>query len=225
MTVVRAPAALSLLLRDGTSEQHRLAEEAPFVRTLLGGRTRRDEYAGFVQSLYFVYRELESVLDVHRGHGFLERLDLPGLRRLPGLEADLAWWNGPSWSDALHPSPATRAYCIRIRNLGASAPMLIVGHLYARYLGDLSGGQVLRRAVERTFGLVDGIGTAFYRFGATSERGRLRERFRACLDSLPVDADAAQRIVAEACRAFEHNLELFYELAPSEPERRARPLT
>lgn len=215
MTAVRAPAALSLRLREGTSAKHRVAEQAPFVRSLLGGRMRPNVYACFVQGLYFVYAEMESALDRHRRHPVVAHLDLPGLRRLSSLEDDLSWWRGPSWRDGASPSLATRAYCGRIQDVAGSAPPLLVGHLYTRYLSDLSGGQVLGRAVERAFGLVDGTGTAFYRFGGTADRIRLKERFRARLDELPVDATTTERIVAEACRAFDHNQRLFDELVAS----------
>jgi heme oxygenase len=183
------------MLREGTREKHRLAEEAPFVRRLLAGRVLRDAYARFLQSFYFVYAELEAALD--------GPFDLPGLRRLPALEEDLSWWSA---RERPTPSPATRAYVERIR---ACSPPERVGHFYTRYLGDLYGGEVLMRAVARTFGLSHG-GLAFYRF---DDRVRLRERFRQTLDGLDADADTSRRIVAEACRAFDHNARLFEELA------------
>jgi heme oxygenase len=185
---------LSSLLREGTREKHRLAEEAPFVRALLAGRVLHGAYACLLQSLRFIYSEMEAVLD--------GRFDLPGLRRLPALEEDLSWW---SPYERPTPSPATRAYVERIR---ACSPAQRVGHFYTRYLGDLYGGEVLMRAVARTFGLSH-EGLAFYRF---DDRVQLRQRFREALDGVEVDAATSERIVAEACRAFDHNARLFEEL-------------
>ena len=214
MNESRGPTPLSLLLREGTESKHRLVEEAPFVRALLCGRIERAVYARFVQSLYVVYAEMEGALDRQRGHPVVSQLDLRELRRLPSLEVDLAWWNGHGSTVSYVPSPATRRYRDRIREVAESAPGLLVAHLYTRYLGDLSGGPLLARAVERAFGLADGAGVSFYRFGGHGVRARLKEALRARLDAVRVEAAGAAPIVAEACRAFDHNRALFDELVP-----------
>lgn len=201
---------LSLLLRSGTGARHRLAEETPFVRSLLAGRVGRARYARFVESLYFVYAAMEGALDRHREHPALAPLDLPGLRRLPSLEHDLRWWSGPDWHVAASPSPATRTYVARIEELASTSPALLVGHLYTRYLGDLSGGQLIGRALERRLELLEASATTFYRF---EDGARLRERFRSALDRLPVDETSSALIVGEACRAFDHNVQVLEELA------------
>ncbi len=202
---------LSLLLRRETSAKHRLAEDAPFVRSLLAGRVARCVYARFVESLYFVYSELERALDRHGSHPIVAPLDVPELRRVYSLEVDLSTWVGPCWRGSVSPSAATRAYAERIRAVADEAPVLLVGHLYTRYLGDLSGGQLLGRAVERTFG--PSASVAFYRFGPAAERARLKALFRAHLDAVPIDAATSVPVVAEACRVFDHNTQLFDELA------------
>lgn len=204
---------LSLLLRNGTGAKHRRAEKSPFVRALLFGRVAPDVYARYVQSLYFVYAELEGALDQHRAHPIVSQLDFQELRRLPRLEEDLAWWCRRAGRAPALPSRATQAYRGRIRAVAESAPILLVGHLYTRYLGDLSGGQAIGRALERAFGLVQGAGVAFYRFGVT-ECGRLRDSFRARLDQIVLDRASAELVVAEAGSAFEHTERLFEELAP-----------
>jgi heme oxygenase (biliverdin-producing, ferredoxin) len=207
-----ARASLSVLLRRDTSAKHRLAEGAPFVRSLFSGRVPPHVYARFLQSLYFVYREMEAALDRHRSAPILSQLDMPELRRLPSLAQDVAWWSGTSWLESTSPSPATRTYVGRVREVADSSPSLLVGHLYTRYLGDLSGGQLVGCAVKRAFRLSH-AGMAFYRFGTPVERARLKHGFRARLDDLPVDAETSTLIVAEACRAFDYNTSLFEELA------------
>ena len=205
---------LSVLLRAETRASHRLAEEAPFVRALLRGRIAPDVYVRFLRSLHSVYAEMETALDANRSHPVLSQLDLPELRRRLPLEDDLRWW-GRACAVASEPaSPATRAYAERIRELARSSPVRLVGHLYTRYLGDLSGGQLIARALERAFGLEDGKGVAFYRFGDEAQRARLKERFRARLDGLPLDAATSDLVIAEASRAFDHNVRVFDELVP-----------
>lgn len=62
------------------------------------------------------------------------------------------------------------AYVTRIAQLASSdEPAPLLAHAYVRYLGDLSGGQVIRRRVAKSYGLDvdgdgDGRGTEFYAF-------------------------------------------------------------
>ena len=214
MNAQRTREPLSLLLRAETRASHRLAEEAPFVRSLLGGRISPHVYVRFVRSLHVVYAEMEGTLDANPANPDLSQLDLPELRRLSRLEDDLRCWGGMCSLDSEPSSFATRAYAERIRDLARSSPVRLVGHLYTRYLGDLSGGQMIARALERTFGLEDGKGVAFYWFGDRAERARLKERFRTRLDGLPLDPAASDLVIAEAIRAFEYNVRLFDELVP-----------
>lgn len=207
------PPSLSTRLHTGTRTKHFLVEHAPFTRCLLSGRISRRSYERLVESLYFVYAEMEAVLECHRRHPVLSLLDFTELRRRPSLEEDLAFWMGPTWRTSTSLSPATRMYVARIRAVADQDPLLLVGHLYTRYLGDLSGGQIVGRAIERAFGLTEG-GARFYRFGP--DRAGLAERYRARLDALPVDGLEAELIVAEASETFGLNLNLFEELARGE---------
>ena len=60
---------------------------------------------------------------------------------------------------------AATAYVERLAWLDERDAPLLVAHSYVRYLGDLSGGQVLGRVVAGALRLGDGRGTAFYTFG------------------------------------------------------------
>lgn len=67
---------------------------------------------------------------------------------------------------ATPPVPMTN-YVSRIKYLSeeGSDPSLLLAHSYVRYLGDLSGGQVIRRRVTKAYGLDEnGRGTQFYDF-------------------------------------------------------------
>ena len=60
-------------------------------------------------------------------------------------------------------------YISRIQHLSddASDPAPLLAHSYVRYLGDLSGGQVIRRRVIKSYNLAedgDSRGTQFYEF-------------------------------------------------------------
>ncbi|HVH47058.1 MAG TPA: biliverdin-producing heme oxygenase [Labilithrix sp.] len=208
----RVEVALSTMLRTGTAAVHSCAERLPFARALVSGRIGRCSYERLVESLYFVYAEMEAALERNRGHPALALLDFAELRRLRSLEEDLAYWVGPSWRTSASPSPATALYSARVRCAVEHDPILLVGHLYTRCLGDLSGGQLVGRAVERTFRLEEGRGAAFYRFAAIPDRTKFKEGYRARLDALPIDGRGADLIVAEAKEAFALTMQLFDEL-------------
>lgn len=40
----------------------------------------------------------------------------------------------------------------------------MLAHAYVRYLGDLSGGQFIRRRIAKAYGLEDSAGVSFYDF-------------------------------------------------------------
>jgi len=51
------------------------------------------------------------------------------------------------------PSPATRDYVQRIKDVSDNEPKSLVAHAYTRYMGDLSGGQILARCARRALNL------------------------------------------------------------------------
>jgi heme oxygenase (biliverdin-producing, ferredoxin) len=177
---------------------------------------------------------MEDALDHHHDHPVLSPLDFPELRRVRSLDADLAFFRGPTWSTLeLEPPPssrsrsevsaATQRYVGRIRTIAYDRPELLVGHLYTRYLGDLSGGQILGRIAARALGVdpeknptkEQSGGVAFYRFDAIPDPRAFKLVYRQRLDALPIDAKAADAIVQEALLAFRMNLLLFEELEGS----------
>jgi hypothetical protein len=64
-----------------------------------------------------------------------------------------------------------------------SVQTLKVAHAYTRYLGDLSGGQVLARVARKTYGLEKGgAGTQFYEFDNIENKNGYKKGYRARLD-------------------------------------------
>ena len=109
--------------------------------------------------------------------------------------------------------PATDAYVNRIRELDASTPDLLLAHAYVRYLGDLSGGQMLRGIVAASMPVPEGRGTAFYEFGDAEQTHALTQAFRNGLARVVADPATVSALAAEARCAFELHSRLFDELA------------
>jgi heme oxygenase len=91
-------------------------------------------------------------------------------------------------------------------------PELLVGHHYTRYIGDLSGGQILKNIAQKAMSLGEHDGLRFYEFAAIPDEKAFKANYRATLDALPIDQAMADRIVEEANHAFHLNMTMFQEL-------------
>jgi heme oxygenase len=209
MSAAAASLPLSSRLRLETREAHARAERSGIMRRLLRGELDRAAYAELLVALAAIYEALESELDRHQALPAIAPFAFGALRRHAALSADIAALGD---TDAPFPAPcvAARAYAAHLRRLGASAPALLVAHAYVRYLGDLAGGQILKRIVSNSLGLVGDTGTAFYDFTDLGDPGELRQQVRNGLDALP--PSAADALVAEALNAFAMHEHLFTEL-------------
>ena len=87
---------------------------------------------------------------------------------------------------------------------------LLVAHHYTRYLGDLSGGQSVGRALHRAFDL-NGAGLAFYDFPIAKPKP-YKDAYRARLDALDLRPADVDRVVEEVKVAFRLNQAVFDEL-------------
>jgi heme oxygenase (biliverdin-producing, ferredoxin) len=206
---------LSQLLREGTKAAHTMAENVGFVKCFLKGSVERSSYRQLLANFYFIYDALETALETHKDHPILAGLYYPQLYRRTSLEQDLRYYYGPNWQTQATPTPAAKRYVEIIERLSQENPTLLIAHGYTRYIGDLSGGQILKEIAERSMGLVDGLGTAFYHFDQIPDAKQFKQEYRAALDKLPVDAQVAQSIVDEAIASFQLNMHLFEELEGS----------
>lgn len=206
---------LAAKLREGTKKSHTMAENTGFIACFLKGTVEKNSYRKLASNLYFVYSAMEEELERHRNHPIVSKIYFPELNRKAALEQDLYYYYGPNWREQVAPSPAAEAYIARIREVSTTAPELFVAHSYTRYLGDLSGGQILKGIAQRGMNLSDGEGTAFYEFAAIPDEKQFKQTYRQAMNELPVDETTADRIVDEANAAFGMNMKMFKELEGS----------
>lgn len=202
------PATLSEQLRAGTRDLHTQAERSGIMRALLRGDVQQAPYILLLRNLHAIYAALESALEAHVAHPLIAPLYDPLLWRRRPLEHDLDVLHGSGWRD-LAIAPTTHEYLAIVT---AAGPATLVAHAYVRYLGDLSGGQILARIVQAALKLDGATGSAFYRFDIANTNTR-SQRFRRDMDDLPVDAGLAVAIVDQARRAFSMHVRLFEESA------------
>ncbi|MCS0605252.1 biliverdin-producing heme oxygenase [Streptomyces sp. LP11] len=210
--------SFSSLIRTASHEQHVEAETSTFMSDLLGGRLGVDAYARYTEQLWFVYEALESATGHLAGDPVAGPFVQPELLRLPALERDLAHLRGPDWRAGLTALPATRAYADRVRECAEGWPGGYVAHHYTRYLGDLSGGQIIRDRAEKTWGFArKGDGVRFYVFEEIGNPAAFKRGYRELLDAIGVDELEQQRIVGECKRAFALNTAVFRALGEEFP--------
>ena len=203
---------LATMLREGTKKSHTMAENVGFVKCFLKGVVEKNSYRKQVANFYFVYSAMEEEMERLRQHPVVSKIYFPQLNRKQSLEQDLQFYYGPNWRQEIALSPAGEAYVQRIREVADSQPELLVAHSYTRYLGDLSGGQILKKISQRAMNLADGQGIAFYEFKAIPDEKEFKSHYRQALDELPIDEETAQQIVDEANDAFGMNMKLYQEL-------------
>ncbi|MGW5877676.1 biliverdin-producing heme oxygenase [Nocardiopsis terrae] len=198
-------------LKAATWGDHATAEQHGFTEALLAGELPRAGYTEMVAQHYFAYVALERVGRALREDPVAGRFHYPELERVPALEADLEHLLGTGWRERISPAPATRTYVARIEQM-ADHPAGFVAHHYTRYMGDVSGGQFIRRIAAKAYGLTADAGVAFYVFDALGSLPKFRSGYRDRLDSLDLDEATAEFLVRETRLAYQLNTEVLADL-------------
>jgi heme oxygenase len=200
-------------LKSGTAAMHRRVERGAFMSRLLHGEIERGTYLALLHNLRAIYGALEAALVRHAADPGVAPVVLPELFRCRALDLDLQVLSRAQAHIGPSLRPAAVQYVQRLGELDITTPALLVAHAYVRYLGDLNGGQALRRVVARGLSLQGSAGTMFYDFGDDAGRRQLIARFRNGLAAVEARTPDAQAIVAEAVGAFERHEALFEQLA------------
>lgn len=202
--------SLSVELREATADVHRQAESSAFVERYTSGTVDRAIHSRHLRALYPVYAALEDGLTRHQNDPRLGAFFLPQLWRTSALEEDLRYLLGKGWRHHA-PVPAAVRYADRLTALTTRTPILLVPHAYVRYLGDLSGGQMLRRLAAQSLGL-EHDGLRFYEFPEIEHAGAFKNNFRRRLDELALDDAERLLVVEEAQESFRFNGAIFAQL-------------
>ena len=195
-------------IKEGTKKSHSAAENTAFVKSFLRGVISKESYRTLVSDLYFVYSALEEDFRIFKNDPVLGALYLPELERVTALETDLRYYYGPIWRSIVEPSEACQRYVNRIHEVAKTEPELLIGHHYTRYLGDLSGGQILKGIAQKALNLKD-EGLSFYEFGKIDDAKIYKTKYRSILDELPLTESQQNAIITEANYAFRLNMYMF----------------
>ena len=206
--------ALARQLREGTKKSHTMAENTGFISCFLKGVVDKSSYRNLLADLYVVYSAMEDEIQklCEKDHPLISPIGFKELFRKEKLEKDLLFYFGSNWSELIKPSNPALEYEARIREIAKDNPELLIGHHYSRYIGDLSGGQLLKNITQKAMSLKDDEGLSFYNFEQIIDEKEFKMKYRNTLDNLPIDQKIADSIVEEANKSFKYNMDIFNEL-------------
>lgn len=201
---------LSVALREETAHAHENAEGSAFMQRLMSGQLSAEAAADLSGQLWFVYESLEHAVRSVAHTPIAGAVADPRLERRFALEADLAALVGSDWREKIRILPATASYVARLEEVSGSAAE-VVAHHYVRYLGDISGGQVIAARLGTLYD-IEPDALNFYDFSAIGKIPPYRKGYRERLDSLMLTAEQCEALLSEAQRAFAFNSGIFAEL-------------
>lgn len=204
----------SVVVRESSWSDHSDSEGASFMEEIMRGRGSLQDYIDLVAQHYYMYEALEAAAARFAADPDFAPFHRRELERMPALEADLAHLVGDDWRDRIRAVPATEAYAARIREVAEEGWIAgVVAHHYTRYLGDLSGGQMIAKRVAKQHEL-DRDGVAFYDFSELGSLTDFKNGYRSALDGLGEGLDDAEkaRMLDEVRAAYGFNTAVFVDL-------------
>ena len=203
--------SLAIALKEGTKESHSAAENTKFVASFLRGVVDYEEYRKLLTNFYYVYDTMEQRIR-ETEDPMVQAIKSEDLERKEAIERDLEYYYGSDWKDKQIPSEACNTYCHRINEIAEKDPYLLVAHHYTRYIGDLSGGKILKEITARVLKPPAGKGLDFYEFPSIPNAKLFKQNYRAVLDNLGTDSSQENALITEANYAFRLNMYMFDEI-------------
>jgi heme oxygenase len=184
-------------LKELTHEQHKNAERSLFVKKLLKKEITPHQYYVYLSNQFMMYSILEEyayhygllagIEDIRRGYAISK--DLQELEKEHGFELPVH----------LKSTEDYRKYIHKI----SKDPQKLLAHIYVRHMGDLSGGQIIKR-------FIPGSG---YHYQFETDVNELKEKVRAKLhDGLADEAKACFDMI----KTFMEELEVALDLGSAD---------
>lgn len=203
-------------IKEGTKKSHSAAENTKFVASFLKGVLDPEEYRKLITNFWYVYETMEERIQ-ETNDPFVKELKQWNvlLFRTAFIQRDLRYYYGPFWREKQIPTEACNKYCHRINEIAEKDPYLLIAHHYTRYIGDLSGGQILKGIAKKALNPPEGEGLHFYDFPMIEDAKAFKTEYRSTLDNLDLTREQKDALVEEANYAFKLNMDMFNEMKGS----------
>lgn len=196
-------------LKALTKQEHIRAEKTEFIQKLIKKQVSTIQYGIYLYNQFYCYAALE---DAAYNSGLLDEIGILDISRTNNLHYDWRalsemvmshvygndrgkWYSGIVDADLI--TDSTCNYRKHIRNISRDKELLLA-HIYVRHMGDLSGGQIIKRFTPTTV-------NTYYDFGGKEQM--LKEKL-----AIYIDDKINNRIVAESKLCFEQVIDFLKEL-------------
>jgi heme oxygenase len=178
-------------LKELTAQQHKRAEGSGFIQRMLKRQMTNYEYYVFMSNQLMSYYVLEACATKKGIFNGIEEI-----KRSLKIAQDVSEFEAEHGFKPVKPLKSTSKYMEYIENISTDSDRLLA-HIYVRHMGDLSGGQIIKR-------FVPGSGK-FYEF--ETDVNELKEKLRAILhDGLAEEAKVCFDMVTEFMEELETSL-------------------
>jgi len=203
-------------IKEGTKKSHSAAENTKFVASFLKGVLDPEEYRKLITNFWYVYETMEERIQ-ETNDPFVNEIKKWNvlLFRTAFIQRDLRYYYGPMWREKQIPTEACNKYCYRINEVFNDNPYLLIAHHYTRYIGDLSGGQILKGIAKKALNPPEGEGLHFYDFPRIEDAKEFKTEYRSTLDNLNLSREQKDALIEESNYAFKLNMDMFNEMKGS----------
>ena len=129
-------------LREITHDLHQDAERTIFAKKLVTGSFTTEEYAMYLWQMVLVYNGIETAC---KSQGMLT--NLPDIERAHKIYQDCIELVGPFHKLTWLPVTIEYYQYILALNYDQERKHLVKAHMYCRHMGDLFGGQIIKKVV------------------------------------------------------------------------------
>ena len=173
-----------MTLKEATADLHKEAESLPLIRSIFAGKVDKQAYADYLYQLHLIYVTMEDIADEL---GVTDGIQ--NIKRAHLIREDIVELLGPTEKNHFFRKP-TLEYFDYLRSIREDS-VKIAAHMYVRHMGDMYGGQMLKKVTPGKGRMYDFLNLEELK---TTFRDRLRD-------------DMAE----EARIAFQHNINIIKE--------------